>query len=362
MAEQLSSSAPLNQNDTPEESRLLTGPRYIFDNFIVGPSNEFAHAACLAVASQPGKIYNPLFIFGGVGLGKTHLLKAIGNKILQDRPQMRICYTSSEKFMNELVLSVRNGTIQAFQDTYRYGTDVLLMDDIQFIAGKDSTQNEFFHTFNALHEVGKQIVVTSDKFPKDIPGLEERLRTRFEWGLIADIQPPDVETRMAILRDKAERDGFTLPHDVAFFLADSIKTNIRELEGSLVRVLAYAKLTNQPMSVDLAKVVLKNVISAAAQTVMNTDTIIRLVARHFNLKPQELKSIKRTKQLAIPRQIAMYLARKYTTQSFPEIGQAFGGKDHTTIMHGVKKIADLHTSDEELASQIDSIESMLKRQ
>jgi len=321
-------------------------PKYTFDTFVSGSSNQFAHAAALAVSNNPATTYNPLFIYGGVGLGKTHIIHAIGNQILKDNKSMKICYYSSEKFTNELINSLRHAKMDEFRNKFR-SIDILLIDDIQFIAGKKSTQEEFFHTFNALYESHKQIVVTSDKFPKEIPDLEERLRSRFEWGLIADIQAPDTETKQAILKMKADQNKIEIPEDVIYFLANSITNNVRELEGYLIRIGAYASLTATPINLEMAKTILKDILIEDSKEI-TIEKIQKTVAEHFQLKVSELKSSKRLKNLVFPRQIAMYICRKLTDLSYPEIGAKFGGKDHSTIIHAIKKIdkkieEDLHT-------------------
>ncbi|WP_029914434.1 chromosomal replication initiator protein DnaA [Pelobacter seleniigenes] len=321
-------------------------PNYTFKTFVSGPSNQFAHAAALAVSNNPATTYNPLFIYGGVGLGKTHIIHAIGNEVLKKNNNIKVCYYSSEKFTNELINSLRHAKMDEFRNKFR-SIDILLIDDIQFIAGKKSTQEEFFHTFNALYESHKQIVVTSDKFPKEIPDLEERLRSRFEWGLIADIQSPDTETKQAILKMKADQNKIDLPEDVAYFLANSITSNVRELEGYLIRVGAYASLTSTPINLNMAKTILKDIIIENSKEI-TIEKIQKTVAEHFQIKSIELKSSKRLKNLVLPRQIAMYICRKLTDLSYPEIGTKFGGKDHSTIIHAIKKIdkkmeEDLHT-------------------
>ncbi len=334
-------------------------PKYTFETFVVGSSNQFAHAAAYAVAEQPARNYNPLFIFGGVGLGKTHLLHAVGNQALKKQPHLKICYISSEKFVNELINCIRYEKMDLFRKKYRESCDMLLIDDIQFIAGKERTQDEFFHTFNALHGSRKQIVVSSDKFPKDITGLEERLRTRLEWGLIADIQPPEMETRLAILKNKAELDDIYLPDDVAVFLASNVKSNVRELEGALIRVGAFASLTGMEITVDLAKEILKNIIKDK-ESEMTVENIQKAVCSFYDIKLIDLKSKKKHKLLSMPRQIAMYLSRKYTKKSFPEIGRRFGGKDHSTVIHAVTKIDGEMRSDTTLKNAVTSIERLLE--
>lgn len=331
--------------------------KYTFEEFVSGSSNQFAYAAAMAVANNPATTYNPLFIYGGVGLGKTHLVNAIGNAILKKSPQMRICYYTSEKFMNELINSLRYNRMDEFRNKFR-SMDVLLIDDIQFIAGKERTQEEFFHTFNALYESHKQIIVTSDKFPKDIPGLEERLRSRFEWGLIADIQAPDVETKLAILKMKAEQNNIKLPEDVALFLANSICNNVRELEGYLIRIGAYASLTAIPVSLEMARDVLKDILIERNRE-LTVDEILKKVSSHFNIKISDIKSAKRLKAVVLPRQIAMYLSRQLTSSSYPEIGDRFGGKDHSTIIHAIRKIEKLMEEDFQLRSTIENLKKEL---
>jgi chromosomal replication initiator protein len=338
----------------------LFKPKYTFENFVVGSSNQFANAACLAVANNPGKVYNPLFVYGGVGLGKTHLLNAIGNFLLSHRAMNgnRICYITAEEFTNELVNSLRFEKMDDFRNRFRK-MDVLLIDDIQFIAGKERTQAEFFHTFNALYDNTKQIVVTSDKFPGEIPNFEERLRSRFEWGLIADIQPPDLETKVAILNKKAEFENVTLPQDVAFYLASNIEHNIRVLEGSLIRLSAFASLHNVPVSMDLAKEVMGHIIKDKKKEI-TIDMIIKEVAAHFSIKTTDMKSAKRVKSIMTPRQIAIYLARKLTNSSLVSIGEKFGGKDHATVIHSIKKIEDEIGVKKELRDIVEKIESKIK--
>jgi chromosomal replication initiator protein len=331
--------------------------KYTFEEFVSGSSNQFAYAAAMAVANNPATTYNPLFIYGGVGLGKTHLVNAIGNEILKKSPHMRICYYTSEKFMNELINSLRYNRMDEFRNKFR-SMDVILIDDIQFIAGKERTQEEFFHTFNALYESHKQIIVTSDKFPKDIPGLEERLRSRFEWGLIADIQPPDVETKLAILKMKAEQNSIKLPEDVALFLGNSICNNVRELEGYLIRIGAYASLTSIPVSLEMARDVLKDILVERNRE-LSVEEIIKRVSIHFNMKISDIKSSKRLKAVVLPRQIAMYLSRQLTPSSYPEIGDRFGGKDHSTIIHAIRKIEKLMVVDFQLRTTIENLRKEL---
>ena len=318
-------------------------PRYSFDTFIVGPSNQFAHAACRAVAEAPSRSYNPLFIYGGVGLGKTHLMHAIGQYVLQHHKTFKLTYISSERFMNEMINAVRYDRILDFRERYRT-VDVLLVDDIQFVSGKEGTQNEFFHTFNALHDAQKQIVISSDRPPHEITALEERLRSRFEWGLIADIQPPDIETRIAILKKKAETEVVPLPDNVAMYIASRIKSNIRELEGSLIRLIAYASLTGRGLTLDLAQDVLRNVLDHDEKA-LTIEQIQKFVAEYYQLKLGDLKSRNNSKSIAMPRQVAMYLCKSLTQASLPEIGRSFGGKHHSTVIHSIKKVEDLRKKD-----------------
>jgi len=339
----------------------IFNPKYTFDHFVVGASNQFANAACLAVANLPAKNYNPLFIYGGVGLGKTHLLYAIGNHIIQHHilPDVKkVCYRSSEEFTNELINCLRYEKMEEFRNKFRR-MDILLIDDIQFIAGKERTQAEFFHTFNSLYEARKQIVVTSDKFPKDIPNFEERLRSRFEWGLIADIQPPDIETKVAILKKKAEAENISLPNDVAFFLASQINSNIRVLEGSLIRIGAFASLNKTPIDIQSAKEALKNIIKPKEELI-SIDTIQKVVANFFNIKIPDLKVKRKYKGFVIPRQIAMYLSRKLTNASLLEIGEKFGGKDHSTVLHSIKKVEEKVSNDSSFKETIENLNSRIK--
>jgi len=318
-------------------------PRYTFDTFIVGPSNQFAHAACRAVAEAPSRSYNPLFIYGGVGLGKTHLMHAVGQFVLEHDRTLKLTYISSERFMNEMINAVRYDRILDFRERYR-SVDILLVDDIQFVSGKEGTQTEFFHTFNALYDAQKQIVLSSDRPPHEIPALEERLRSRFEWGLIADIQPPDLETKVAILKRKAETEAVPLPDNVAMYIAGRIKSNIRELEGSLIRLIAYASLTGREISLELAQEVLKNVIDQDERAV-TIETIQKFVSDYYQLKLFELKSKNNSKSIALPRQIAMYLCKTLTHASLPEIGRSFGGKHHSTVIHSIKKVEEMRKTD-----------------
>jgi chromosomal replication initiator protein len=317
--------------------------RYTFDTFIVGSSNQFAHAACRAVAEAPSRSYNPLFIYGGVGLGKTHLMHAIGQYVLKYNRGMKLTYISAERFMNEVINAVRYDRIIDFRERYRT-VDVLLVDDVQFIAGKEGTQTEFFHTFNALYDSQKQIVISSDCQPSEIPSLEERLRSRFEWGLIADIQSPDLETRIAILRKKAEAEAVPLADDVAMYIAGRIKSNIRELEGSLIRLLAFASLTGQEITLPLAQQVLRNLVDRDEKAI-TIETIQKFVAEYYKLKLADLKSRNNSKSIAMPRQIAMYLCKTLTHGSLPEIGRSFGGKHHSTVIHSIRKIGEMRQND-----------------
>jgi chromosomal replication initiator protein len=336
-------------------------PRHDFDEFVVGSSNQFVHAACTAVAEKPARSYNPLFIFGGVGLGKTHLLHAVGIEVLKRNPQARVCNLSSEDFMNQLITSLRNKDMNSFRTQFRNNCDVLLIDDIQFIAGKDSTQEEFFHTFNALYHSGKQIVITSDKLPKDLPGVEERLRSRFSWGLCADIQPPEMETRIAILEKKAEADGIELDKEVAILLASSIRSNVRELEGTLIRLGAQASLMGQPITAELARDLLDRMDIDQGRR-LDTARIIEIVANDFGITPRDIKGKRRTRAISKPRQYAMYLARKHTDNSYPQLGEQFGGKDHTTVLAACKKIGGLlEDEDERMCGIIDRLENLLMR-
>lgn len=315
-------------------------PKYTFDTFVVGSNNKFAHAASLAVAESPGEIYNPLFLYGGVGLGKTHLMHSIAHFILQNNPEARILYATSEEFTNELIEAIRNGNNTAmtkFREKYR-NIDVLLIDDVQFIIGKESTQEEFFHTFNTLHGAKKQIILSSDRPPKDMDILEDRIRSRFEWGLLADIQSPDYETRMAILRKKEELDGYDVGDDVIEYIAKNIKSNIRELEGSLNKIIAYANLEKREINLELAEQVLKDIISPNEKKVITPEYIINTVAEHFDLSPADIIGGKRTSKIVHPRQIAMYLCREMTSVPLISIGKCLGNRDHTTIMHGIEKI------------------------
>jgi chromosomal replication initiator protein len=332
---------------------------YNFDRFVVGASNQFAHAASVSVAEQPAKNYNPLFIYGGVGLGKTHLLNAIGLYALTLYPQMNVVYVSAEEFLNELVSSIRFDKMPKFREKYR-NIDYLLIDDIQFIAGKGKTEEEFFHTFNTLHDSGKQIVVTSDKFPKDIPNLEGRLRSRFEWGLIADIQPPEIETRIAIIEKKALENKISLPKNVAHYIAVNAESNIRELEGFLIRVAAYSSLREREIDLELAKEVLKKIIRQSEKEDVTIDDIIKTVAMKTGLKISDVKSQKKNKNIVLARQISMYLSRKLTSASFPDIGEKIGGRDHSTVIYANNKLKRMLEADAKIKNLIDEIENILQ--
>jgi chromosomal replication initiator protein len=329
----------------PIENSL--NPKYTFEKFVVGSCNQFAHAAALAVAEAPGKTYNPMYIYGGVGLGKTHLMHAAGHAIRERNRHLRVAYITSEKFMNELINAIRYDKTQTFREKYR-SIDVLLMDDVQFLAGKERTQEEFFHTFNALHNDQKQIVITSDCPPREIPTLEERLHSRFEWGLIADMEPPDLETKVAILKRKADLDGVDLPDEIAFYMATKVRSNIRELEGSLVRLVAISSLRGVPISKMLAQDAMRNIIDSDQPEGLTIERIAKKVAEKYDLSFEEIKSKNNSRQIAVPRQIAMYLCKRLTKHSFPEIGKAFGGKHHTTVMHSVEKIDRLIKEDRAL--------------
>ncbi|EKS6765597.1 chromosomal replication initiator protein DnaA [Clostridioides difficile] len=354
--------ADLNSDSTDLNYRVLypnLNPKYTFDTFVIGNSNRFAHAACVAVAESPVKAYNPLFLYGGVGLGKTHLMHAIGHHIVSQKKDSKVVYVSSEKFTNELINSIKDDKNEEFRNKYR-NVDVLLIDDIQFIAGKERTQEEFFHTFNTLHEANKQIIISSDRPPKDIPTLEDRLRSRFEMGLITDIQAPDFETRIAILRKKAQLERIDVPNEVMSYIAKNIKSNIRELEGALTRVVAYSSLSNRVISFDLATEALKDIITTSKNEEINVLRIKEKVSSVFNLKMEDFNSKKRTRSIAYPRQIAMYLTRELTDLSLPKIGEEFGGRDHTTVIHAHDKVSKDIEESEEIKTKIDKIISDLK--
>lgn len=344
-----------------ESFSTYLNPKYNFDTFVVGNSNRFAHAASLAVAEAPANAYNPLFIYGGVGLGKTHLMHAIGHYVLVQNPLAKVVYVSSEKFTNEMINSIRDDKAEEFRNRYR-NMDILLIDDIQFLAGKERTQEEFFHTFNALHEANKQIIISSDRPPKEIPTLEDRLRSRFEWGLITDIQPPDLETRIAILRKKAQLENMQLPDDeVMIFIANKIQANIRELEGALTRVMAFSSLGDREITIELAADALKDILPANRPKLISITMIQQVVAEFYSLKLEDFKAKKRTRSVAFPRQIAMYLAREITDNSLPKIGEEFGGRDHTTVIHAYDKIVNDLKNDPKLTTILDELRSKIKK-
>jgi chromosomal replication initiator protein len=346
-------------SDEPERETELN-PRYTFDTFVVGSCNKLAHAAAWAVAESPASVYNPLFIYGGVGLGKTHLLHAIGNHIKGKNRNAKVVYVTSEKFMNELINSIRFDRQESFRSRYR-NVDVLLIDDIEFIAGKEATQVEFFHTFNSLYEARKQIVITSDSPPRNIPELEERLRSRFEMGLITDIQPPDTETRLAILRKKAEAEGVVLSNDVMLFIAGWARSSIRELEGYLKRVIAYSSLKKSPITLELAREALRDILPGSNSSRITVDAIQKVVAQYYNITQADMRSKRRTEAVAFPRQVAMYLSRELTDHSLPEIGEMFGGRDHATVIHACQKIQRLIESDRSFAHTIEELKRLIKK-
>lgn len=352
--------APTEGPDAPSQGRLdfdsidnTLNPKYTFDTFVVGSSNQFAHAAALAVAERPSKAYNPLFMYGGVGLGKTHLMHAIGHMIKLRNKQLRLTYISSEKFTNELINAIRYDKLLSFRERYR-NNDVLLIDDIQFIAGKERTQEEFFHTFNTLYDTQKQIIISADCPPRDIPTLEERLHSRFEWGLIADIQPPDLETKVAIIRKKAERQSIMLPDNVALYIASKIKSNIRELEGALVRLIAFCSLKGSEITLPMAQETLRDIFGSGDKAI-TIEMIQKAVADHFGMRVQELKSKNNSKSVTMPRQICMYICKKLTGGSLPQIGRDFGNKHHTTVLHSINKIEQMRQHDKDLNKMIDLI-------
>ncbi len=357
------------KNNTDSRKKIKTtnqikngiNPKYTFDTFVVGNSNRFAHAASLAVAEAPAKAYNPLFIYGDVGLGKTHLMQAIAHFILDHNPDNKVVYVSSETFTNELINAIKDDKTVDFRDKYR-NIDILLVDDIQFLAWKERTQEEFFHTFNALHESNRQLIISSDRPPKEIPTLEERLRSRFEWGLITDIQSPDLETRIAILRKKADIENLEIPNEVIIDIANKIQSNIRELEGALIKVIAYAELVEREIDLDLAKEALKDLVSNDNKEPreINIDHIKKTVADYYNLNLQEIDSKKRTQNIVFPRQIAMYLSREMTDASLPMIGDSFGGRDHTTVMHAHNKISNKYQDEEDFKNTIDNLIKKIK--
>jgi chromosomal replication initiator protein len=339
------------------DSAAQLNPRYTFDAFVIGSGNQFAHAACQAVAERPSKAYNPLFLYGGVGMGKTHLMQAIGHEVKMRQPQASICYVSSEKFTNEMINSLRYDKMTSFRDKFR-NVDVLLIDDIQFLAQKERTQEEFFHTFNALHESMKQIVIASDRPPKELAEVEDRLRSRFEWGLIADIQPPDLETKVAILQKKAEQEKVTLPTDVALFIASNIRSNVRELEGALIRLVAHSSLIGAEITLSYTQQVLKNFIDSQARRV-TIESIQKAVAEQFGLRLVEIKAKNNSRSIVYPRQIAMYLSKHLTEASLPEIGRQFGGKHHTTVLHSVEKIEEVRKGDKDLNRLLNKLTEQL---
>ena len=352
-------SLDLNPNNNGSEFQFgnpvnLLNPRFTFNSFVVGSCNQFAHAAAKAVGDSPAKRYNPLFIYGGVGMGKTHLMHAIGRTLLDSYRGMRIVYTSSERFMNEMITCMKQGRMSQFHQHYRTA-DALLVDDVQFLAGKERTQEEFFYTFNDLYDNQKQIVISSDSPPKNTPGLVERLRSRFEWGLMVDVQPPDLETKMAILDKKADQEGIALPEEVRIFIATKTKSNVRELEGALVKLLAYSSVTGTPINLAMAQQVLKHLVATGQDRRVNIESIIKAVAERFSLLPAQIKQKSNTRQIAYPRQVAMYLAKEMTNASLPEIGRAFGGKHHTTVMHSIQKIETLRQKDPDLNKTIHNL-------
>ena len=353
-------------DSTPEVPIVAPGdnsslnPKYTFDTFVTGKSNNFAHAAAMAVADKPGKTYNPFFMYGGVGLGKTHLMHAIGNRVLKNHPEMRVLYVSSEQFTNEIIQAIQQGTSDKFRQKYR-NIDVLLIDDIQFISGKTSTQEEFFHTFNTLYDAQKQVIISSDRPPREVERLEERLRSRFDWGLTTDIQAPDLETRIAILKNKAQSDHFNIPDDVMVYIASRIDSNIRELEGALTRLEAYASLTKRVVNTDLVAEALKDIFPNGKAKEVTMDIIQEIVASYFKIKIEDLHSKKRTRNIAYPRQIAMYLCREMTENSLPQIGNFFGGRDHTTVIHAYDKINQDKDTDNRLSGILNELMDRIQK-
>lgn len=338
--------------------RLGLNENYTFNNFVVGDSNKLAHAASLAVSKNPGHSYNPLFIYGGVGLGKTHLIQAIGHYILDTKPALKVVYVTSEIFTNEVIHSIQKGKMNDFHNKYR-NVDVLLIDDIQFLAGKERTQEEFFHTFNTLHNNYKQIVITSDRLPKEIPTLEDRLRSRFEWGLMVDIAPPDFETRVAILKKKADKEKIKVPDDVIYYIAENIKSNIRELEGALIRLLAHASLNNSEITLDFTKRILSGIFGKIEKKKIDAEEVKTVVSSYFSISVEDIEGGKRSQDYTIPRQIAMYLIREFTNLSLPQIGTLFGGRDHTTVLYSIDKIKRELKKDENLKAAVEEIRRML---
>jgi len=347
------------EKTSPKFQTAQLNPRYSFQTFVVGAGNQFAHAASLAVANESGRVYNPLFIYGGVGLGKTHLLHAIGHSILEKNPLTRVIYIPAEQFMNELIDNIRFDRMASFRKKFRKA-DVLLVDDIQFIAGKDRTQEEFFHTFNELHRTSSQIIISSDRFPGEMEKLEERLKSRFQWGLIVDIQPPDLETRVAILMKKAEIERIPLPHEVAFFVAKRVRSNVRELEGCLIRLGALSSIVGKAITLDMARKTLEDLFPTSMEDI-TVEKIQRIVCAHFKVKLSDLKSKRRSRNIVLPRQVAMYLARKFTQSSLPELGESFGGKDHTSVLHSIKKVERVLSSDEELRKNVKKLEEIIEK-
>lgn len=348
-----------NQKEHHTQKKTMLNPKYTFDTFVIGAGNRFAHAASLAVAEAPAHAYNPLFIYGGVGLGKTHLMQAIGHFVKEHKPDANVVYLSSEKFTNEFINSIMDNKTAQFRNKYR-NVDILLIDDIQFLAGKEQTQEEFFHTFNALHEENKQIIISSDRPPKEIPTLEDRLRSRFEWGLITDITPPDLETRIAILSKKAKAEGLDIPNEVMIYIANQIDTNIRELEGALIRVVAYSSLVNEDIDAQLAADALKDIIPSNRPKMITPQAVQQVVGERYNVKLEDFPAKKRTKSIAFPRQIAMYLTRKLTDLSLPKIGDEFGGRDHTTVIHAYDKVSKMMAEDTTFNREVEELAEELK--
>jgi chromosomal replication initiator protein len=359
-SEPLSTPATVTEVSPAPPSEPALSSKYTYESFVVGTCNQFAHAASKAVAEAPGRTYNPLYLYGGVGLGKTHLMHACGHAIKSRNQHLKLCYISSERFMNDLINAIRYDKTQSFREKYR-SVDVLLIDDVQFMAGKERTQEEFFHTFNALYDQQKQIVISSDCPPREIPTLEERLHSRFEWGLIADIEPPDLETKIAIVKRKGDQMGVTIPDDVAMFIAGRVKSNIRELEGSLVRLIAIASLRGEPISKSLAQDAIRNIAKEEESGVITIQQIQKAVAQTYKLTNEELLSKNNARQISHPRQVAMYLCKSLTKHSYPEIGRAFGGKHHTTVMHSVEKIEAQVTTDETLQRLISELSESLQK-
>ncbi|MBQ9290910.1 MAG: chromosomal replication initiator protein DnaA [Clostridia bacterium] len=364
MSCEIRTEAEIKETEKPEVEKpgiIQLNPKYTFDTFVVGSANRFAHAAAVAVAENPAEAYNPLFIHGGVGLGKTHLMHAIGHYVQQQYPEKRLLYVTSETFINELISAIQQGRNTQFRNRFR-NVDILMVDDIQFIAGKDSTQEEFFHTFNELFEHGKQIILTSDKPPQDIAKLEERLRSRFAWGLIADIQRPDVETRTAILRAKAISEGVKVPDEVLGLIADHVNSNIRELEGSFNKLVAYSMLVSEPITMDLARVALRDIINGEKRRQITAGMIMQTVCEYFSVTMEDLTSATRKREITVPRQIAMYLTRDLTAMSLPQIGTAFGNRDHTTVLHACSVVSKGIQDSVELAAQVSDLRQMIQNQ